>query len=149
MLNALRRIFGPQEKVDAPDGVDPRIAAAALLVETALADGVYAGVEAQQIRECLKDAFDLTPDELETIMSEAEELASHAVDHHKFTNAVKWGLPKADRLKLMENLWKVALADGDRDAHEDQLLRRVAPLMALTDRDRAEARQRAESDRAG
>jgi uncharacterized tellurite resistance protein B-like protein len=46
---------------------------------------------------------------------------------------------------MMTHLWSVALADGERDAHEDALLRRLAPLLALSDRDRAEARQAAES----
>ena len=41
-------------------------------------------------------------------------------------------------------MWSLALADGLRDAHEDQLLRLLASLLGLTDMDSALARQRAE-----
>jgi uncharacterized tellurite resistance protein B-like protein len=32
-------------------------------------------------------------------------------------------------------MWEVVLADGERDAAEDQLMRIVAPLLGLTDQD--------------
>ena len=44
----------------------------------------------------------------------------------------------------MTALWSVALADGLREAHEDQLLRLVSNLLGLTDVDSALARQKAE-----
>ncbi|NBO20396.1 MAG: TerB family tellurite resistance protein, partial [Rhodobacteraceae bacterium] len=47
------------------------------------------------------------------------------------------------RQALMQALWSVALADGDRDAEEDQLLRLVASLLGLTDVQSGLARQRA------
>ena len=145
MFDALRRLWGGEKSDTEPDGVPPRTAAAALLVETALADGVYAGVEADQIKTCLKAAFTLTDLEADAIMNEAETLVEAAVDHHRFTLSVKFGLPKEERLLLMENMWRVVLADGEREAHEDMLLRRLAPLLGLSDRERAEARQRARS----
>jgi len=39
-------------------------------------------------------------------------------------------------------LWQVALADGDRDTQEDTLMRMVANLLGVTDRDSNIARQR-------
>jgi uncharacterized tellurite resistance protein B-like protein len=52
-------------------------------------------------------------------------------------------LPREQRLSILEDLWRVVLADGERDAHEDALIRRLAPLLGLSDRDRAEARHAA------
>jgi len=45
---------------------------------------------------------------------------------------------------LMQALWAVALADGARAAEEEQVLRLVANLLGLTDRDSALARQTVE-----
>ena len=45
----------------------------------------------------------------------------------------------------MEALWSVALADGLRDAHEDQILRMVSKLLGLSDIESSLARQRAEA----
>ncbi|MEO1039819.1 MAG: TerB family tellurite resistance protein [Pseudomonadota bacterium] len=143
MFDALRKLFSAEKTEDEADGIPPRTAAAALLVEIALADGVYAGVEADQIKTCLKQAFSLSDAEAAVMMEKAESLAENAVDHHRFTQSVKFGLPKEERLTLMENMWRVVLADGEREAHEDMMLRRLAPLLGLTDRERAEARQRA------
>ena len=46
------------------------------------------------------------------------------------------------RLAVIEALWKIALADGERDAEEDALIRLVASLLGITDVDSAKARQR-------
>jgi uncharacterized tellurite resistance protein B-like protein len=42
----------------------------------------------------------------------------------------------------VEALWQVALADGNRDAEEDALLRLVVSLLGVTDVDSASARRR-------
>jgi uncharacterized tellurite resistance protein B-like protein len=46
----------------------------------------------------------------------------------------------------MEKLWQVVLADGVIEDHEAALMRRVSGLIFITDKDSAEARQRAVGD---
>jgi uncharacterized tellurite resistance protein B-like protein len=48
----------------------------------------------------------------------------------------------AERIQLIEMLWEVAYADGVLDPEEDLLIRRVAGLIAVEDRERVLARQR-------
>ncbi len=43
----------------------------------------------------------------------------------------------------MRALWQVVLADGERDHEEDALMRLLASLLGVNDRDSAIARQRA------
>ena len=74
---------------------------------------------------------------------EAEALEAEAPDTVRFTRALKEAVPLEDRAALVEAMWSVALADGARDAEEDQLMRLVANLLGLGDRDSALARQRA------
>jgi len=119
------------------------LAAAALMVQAALSDGVYADVESDMILDMLKSGFDLDEAAARALLDEAEGLAESAVDHHQFTKVIK-DLPRERRIAFMTQLWRVALADGEKDAHEDSLLRRLSPLLALTDRERAEARQAAQ-----
>ena len=45
-------------------------------------------------------------------------------------------------MRILEMLWEVAYADGVLNPEEDQLLRRIAGLIHVSDRDRALARQR-------
>jgi uncharacterized tellurite resistance protein B-like protein len=47
-----------------------------------------------------------------------------------------------DRIHLIEMLWDVAYADGVLDPEEDLLIRRIAGLIYVGDRDRVLARQR-------
>jgi uncharacterized tellurite resistance protein B-like protein len=145
MIKALKNLFSGNQSSDAnADAPSAELATAALMVEAAMTDGVYADVEHDRIMEILTGSFELSQADAEAMLSQAEDLAEQAVDHHRFTKIVK-ALPHDQRMVMMTHLWSVALADGERDAHEDALLRRLAPLLALSDRDRAEARQAAES----
>ena len=47
----------------------------------------------------------------------------------------------AQRVEVIEMLWEVAYADGVLDPEEDLLIRRVAGLIHVTDRERVVARQ--------
>jgi uncharacterized tellurite resistance protein B-like protein len=60
----------------------------------------------------------------------------------RFTRAIKDRVAYEDRIAVVEALWQVALADGNRDAEEDALLRLVVSLLGVTDVDSASARRR-------
>jgi len=143
MLDALKALFGrkPAEEGAEPS---PQLAATTLLVEAALSDGVYADLESDRILEILRTAFDLDESAARALLEEAEEQAEAAVDHYKFTKVVKEQLPLSQRERLVEHLFEVAIADGERAPVEDAFIRRVAPLLAVDDRARVMARQRAE-----
>jgi uncharacterized tellurite resistance protein B-like protein len=47
-----------------------------------------------------------------------------------------------DRVGVIEALWQIALADGERDAEEDALLRLVTNLLGVSDVESAAARKR-------
>jgi uncharacterized tellurite resistance protein B-like protein len=47
-----------------------------------------------------------------------------------------------ERVELIEMLWGVAYADGVLDPEEDLLVRRIAGLIHVDDRERVLARQR-------
>ena len=69
-----------------------------------------------------------------------------APDTVRFTRALKDAVPLEDRRGLMAALWSVALADGGREAGEDAVIRLVASLLGITDRDSALARQQVEKE---
>lgn len=143
MLNALKSLLGGDREPDrAAPALTPEIAATALMVEVALADGAYERIERERILHALEDAFELDAEAARAVLDQAEPMAREAVDHHRFTRVVKDGLNEAKRVRLMQDLWAVVLADGDRDDREDALMRRLAPLLAVSDRDSADARRR-------
>ena len=141
-MNILRNLF--RSKTPAERDMDPHLAAAALLVEAALVDGVYVNIESDMIAEILLDAFDLEADRVDALITEGETLAEEAVDSYNFTRHVK-KLPMNTRVCVVEGLYRVALSDGERSDVEDAFIRHVASLLYVDDVARAGARQRAEA----
>lgn len=121
---------------------DARLALAALLVRVARADNDYAPEEKARIDRILAARFSLSGTDATALRAEAETLESEAPDTVRFTKSIKDAVAYEDRLGVIEALWSVVLADGARDDHEDALLRMVANLLGINDRDSALARQR-------
>jgi uncharacterized tellurite resistance protein B-like protein len=139
----LNRLFQPEP--DPLDDGDARLALTALLVRVARSDGDYAASEIIRITRIIEARYALSHAEAETLRMDAESLESEAPDTVRFTRAIKDAVPYEDRVAVIEALWQVALADGERESHEDSLLRLVSNFLGISDRDSALARQRVTS----
>ena len=136
----LSRLLGLKTRPETPP---TQLALAALLVRVARADDSYDEAEARRIDLALMAWHGMGPFEAAKLRSEAEKLETVAPDTVRFTRALKDAVPLTDRTALIEALWSVALADGARDEHEEQLIRLVVNLLGVSDQDSARARQRA------
>ncbi len=140
-MSFLDLLFGPAPtRLPVPE---ERLALAALLVRVARADGFASATELARIERILQNRYALTPQAAQALRVEAETAETLAPDSVRFTRALKEAVPLENRAALVEALWSVALADGQRDADEDRLLRLVSGLLGLSDVDSALARQKA------
>lgn len=139
----LRRLTAPDPATVSLE--DARLALAALLVRLARADGHYSPEEAARIDRVMSTRYGLGPFEAAKLRASAEVLESEAPDTVRFTRALKDAVPYEERAGVIEALWEVVLADGGRDHHEDALMRLIAPMLGVNDRDSALARQRVEA----
>ena len=121
---------------------DARLALTALLVRIARSDNTYAPEERDLIDEITIRRYGLSAEDAATLRGSAEELEAEAPDTVRFTRAIKDAVAYDDRLKVIEALWEVVLADGTRAKEEDALLRLVTNLLGVADKDSALARQR-------
>ncbi len=126
-----------------PHGEDEKLAVAALLIEAGRMDERFDAQERQLIRELLTGRFDLDPAELDRIVATAEKRVEESEQYYPFTDVICKRLSGPERVEIIEMLWRVAYADGQLDSYEDALIRQVAALIHVEDRDRANARQRA------
>jgi uncharacterized tellurite resistance protein B-like protein len=136
MWGALRKLFGGGDSGSTGAGAsldEARICATALLVEAALSDGIYADIEADQIRAILRSSFNVDDATAGRILAAAEDHAEGAADHHRFTNVVK-RLPLEEREQLVESLWKVVFADGEESPEEQAMVRKLADLLHVDPR---------------
>lgn len=144
MMDQIRRLFARATPASQP--LPPYLAVTALLVDAALADGVYVNLESDMIAEILTDAFGFDADTADNLLSAAEALAEEAVGSHQFTRHAK-KLSLEDRIRVVEALYRVVLADGQRCDVEDSYVRHVAGLLHVDDVSRAKARRKAEASR--
>lgn len=138
--NFLSRLTAPDP--DPLDQEDARLALTALLVRIARTDGSYSEDEIALIDKISQHRFNISNTDAKKLRGDAEVLESEAPDTVRFTRAIKSAVAYEDRAGVLEALWSVVLADGQRDDHEDALMRMVAPMLGISDRDSAIARQR-------
>ncbi len=136
----LRQLISPAPaRLPAPE---VRVALAALLVRLARSDSDYTANEQSRIDRVLAARHALSPFAAAALRTEAEALEAEAPDTVRFTRALKDAVELPDRVALIEAMWSVALADGNRAYEEDQLLRLVTNLLGVSDVDSGLARQR-------
>mgnify|MGYP001292106396 FL=1 len=136
----LNRLLQPEPALIAND--DARLALTALLVRVARSDNDYSLGEQGRIDNIIKDRYGLSDADTGKLRAEAESMEAEAPDTVRFTRAIKNAIAYDDRLAIIEALWKVALADGQRAQEEDAVLRLVSNLLGVSDRDSALARQK-------
>ena len=118
-------------------------AMAALMVRIAKSDDEYSATEIARIDAVLGLLYQLTADQAADLRQTAEALEAEAPDTVRFTRAIKEEVPYEERFNVVRALWQVVLADGARDAEEDALMRLLASLLGVNDRDSAIARKQA------
>ena len=124
-------------------GIDElHLAAAALLAEAALGDDRFDDVERAAIGRLLRARFGLDEDDAERLVEAATQRASDSTHLLRFTRKIKDNFSPAERVELIEMIWEVVYADGELHDYEDSLLRRIAGLIYVSDRDRGAARKR-------
>jgi uncharacterized tellurite resistance protein B-like protein len=119
-----------------------QIAVAALLVHAARMDDTFDAAERQTIERLLAARFGLAPEAVQRLLAAAERRAEDSTQLYPFVRLAVERLDEPERVRLIEMMWEVAYADGVLDPDEDALLRRVAGLLYISDRDRGEARKR-------
>lgn len=137
----LNRLTGTAPQPDAQ--ADYRLSLAALLVRLAKIDDVYAASEIASIDATLSNRYALSPAEAAALRLEGEALEAEVGDTVRLTKAIKDGVPYEERNAIIEALWRVVLADDERDHAENAFLRLAAKLLGVNDVDSGLARQRA------
>lgn len=133
MFEALRNIFS---KPDATVlSMDPKLAAAALLVHLAAIDGTVTPLERQALEGTLMDYYGLSQGEVEKLIAEATRRDQESVDFYRFTSALS-SLDDGEKLEIIRMMWQVVFADSKNHELEDNMVWRIAELIGVSSRDR-------------
>lgn len=128
MLKALKSLFSLP--VEQGEQITYQKAVAALLMEVMLADHVVDEKEERQVKDFLREVSELG-DDIDVLYQEAQTGVEHANDLYQFTKVINETATLEQKMLLLKALWRVALADGDIDAHEDHRIRRISELLFM------------------
>ncbi len=120
-----------------------QVATAALLLEMMRMDQRITADERAAVADALRRQFGLDAAELDTLVALAEQEAQQANDYYQFTSLINKTCDAAQKIRIVENLWRIALADSHLDAHELHLMRKIADLIHVGHGDYVAAKQRA------
>ena len=123
-----------------------QLAACALLLELAHADGEFTVAEAAHIDHALQRHFGLADDEMHDLLALAEAERREAIDHFQFTRTIAEHYDLGQKMVLAEVMWGVILADGTVSDHEAYVVRKVAKLLNLEPVYLSQARKNAGSE---
>ncbi len=146
MLNRIRSLFLDRSAGETDPPVSKAealpLAAAVLMIEAAKLDDSLEEVELHRIEQLIRWRFELTEAELATVIGEARAISDGPAQWYFFTATIRDQIGPEDRVEIIEMLWDVAYADGELHHLEANLLRRIAGLLHVPDRDSGAARKR-------
>jgi uncharacterized tellurite resistance protein B-like protein len=125
----INRQFGSSSASEPGDEGGLNLAVAALLVEVLRADYDVAAPERLQVVESVSQLLGLDADAGAALVAEAERQIDRSHDLYQFTSQVNRAYSEADKLRLLESLWRVARSDATVHKYEEHLIRRVADLL--------------------
>jgi uncharacterized tellurite resistance protein B-like protein len=155
MLDAIRSFVSrtiagtpasPESGADTPAGARPtgvQVAAAALLLEIAHADGEFSDAERAHIESALGRHLGLDDTTTRELLALADVERRQSIDHFQFTRLIADQYDLGQKMVLAEVMWGVILADGTIGNHEAYLVRKIAHLLHLEPGYLSEARRTA------
>jgi uncharacterized tellurite resistance protein B-like protein len=121
---------------------DYRLAAVALLVHAATIDGEMSPRERDKLHAVVKRRFALDEAAADELIDKATLAEHDAVDLYHFTSLLNRALDEEGRARIVEMMWEIVYADGQRDELEDNLIWRAADLLGVSQRERIALRRR-------
>jgi uncharacterized tellurite resistance protein B-like protein len=138
-----RHILELERGQDADPQHELRVATAALLFEVMRSDRAIKEQERNAVVHSVQAHFDLTAEETDTLLSLAEAEAAQATDYFQFTTLINAHFSAEKKEQIVENLWRVALADHELDRFERTLVNKIADLLHVPRAAQIAARDRA------
>lgn len=120
-----------------------QLATAVLLIEVMSADAESTAEEQATILKILKERFQLPDAEVAQLSERGKRTVKTANDLHQFTSLINRELDRSEKIRIIEYMWQVAYADKKISADENHLMRKMASLLHISQRDYIAAKMRA------
>ncbi len=127
----IERISAATNRDEEITAADVERISAALLVEIARADHQLDSEEIESINSALQHSSSVSHKELAEIVNAAVVDADSAISLHEHIRLVNEHFDREQKIRLLEQMWRVAVADGSIDQYEDYTIRKLSDLLHM------------------
>jgi len=138
----LKQLSKADEAANETATLDLERVSAHLLLEVARSDFSVDDDELQGIVAAIGNASSLAESEISEIVDLAVREVEENISYHQHIAFINDECTQAQKIVLMENMWRVAYADQQLDKYEEAFIRRFADLIYLSHRDFMQAKHR-------
>ncbi len=143
MLQSLKNIFAGEQNLKADTENEEIDILSGLMIEAANTDGEITQEELNKISHSLINTFKEDPKVVEASLIKAFENKDNSKSLFFYTSKLNKSYSKENKIKLIEVLWEIILADNEIHDFETNLIRRLAGLLYISDVDCGNAKIRA------
>jgi uncharacterized tellurite resistance protein B-like protein len=87
--------------------------------------------------------FALPAADADALLAQAARPENRPTSYHGIASLLNGGLTPQDKIRLVEQMWRVAHVDREVDMYEDHLVRKIADLLYVPHREFIAAKHRA------
>ena len=108
---------------------------ASLIIEVALADKVFDKSEINLLKNMLLETYSLKLDDANELIANAEKTVNESTSLYGYTREVNDNFDYQSKLDLLDQLWRMAFADGNIDKYEEHVVRKISDLIHISHND--------------
>ena len=143
MLQSLKNIFASDQALNAETKNTEIDILSGLMIEAANTDGEVTQEELNKISHSLINVFKEDPKVVEVSLTKAFENKDNSKSLYHYTSKLNKSYSNENKIKLIEVLWEIILADNEIHDFETNLIRRLAGLLYISDVECGNAKIRA------
>ncbi len=132
MLKRFAALFAgapPKEGHSGPEAI--QLATCTILLEAAHIDDDFTEAERRHILDVLRERFDLSTEEALELMEASSHAREQSTGLYRFTREINSNCTVSEKLRFVEEIWRIFYSDGVLDGHEDHLARKLGKLLNL------------------
>ena len=143
MLQSLKNIFASNQILNVKTENTEIDILSGLMIEAANTDGEITQEELNKISHSLINVFKEDPKAVEVSLTKAFENKDNSKSLYYYTSKLNKSYSNENKIKLIEVLWEIILADNEIHDFESNLIRRLAGLLYISDVECGNAKIRA------
>lgn len=148
MNNFFKNLFKSAQTEHSPEQHQHQLQliTATLLVEISKADFEQDEVELKRIHQVLKQHFALNEQETHELIQQAHQHSDKLTSLQHMTRQLNESVSQQDKINIIELMWQIVYADGEKDCYEEHLMRQVSDLLYVSHAHFIQARHKAENN---